>query len=81
MIVNGSPATVSVNCRVTVLGADSPAGVSVTCTVNELDPTAAAEGVPDKTPARLNDKPGGACPDATDHVYGGLPPLAVKLPL
>ena len=48
--------------------------VSVTCTVKVLDP--AAPGVPDMVPpaARLN--PAGNVPLATDHEYGGDPPVA-----
>jgi hypothetical protein len=36
----------------------------------------AAVGVPEMTPAELIARPGGSAPLASDHVYGGLPPVA-----
>jgi hypothetical protein len=35
-------------------------------------------GVPPMTPAADNVRPPGNVPDATDHVYGGIPPLATN---
>ena len=49
--------------------------LSVTRTVKLLDP--AVPGVPDIVPAaRL--KPAGSVPLATDHEYGGVPPVAAS---
>ena len=52
---------------------------SVTDTLNENAPDAV--GVPDRTPALLRFRPGGKVPDATFHVYGSSPPLAVRTAL
>lgn len=47
-------------------------------TVNDEVPVVV--GVPDITPVELlNDNPAGKLPDAMDHVYGALPPVAVTV--
>jgi hypothetical protein len=48
--------------------------------VNVIDPLAVAVGVPDKTPAVLNDMPVGSVPAVTLQVIG-VEPLAVKVVL
>jgi hypothetical protein len=49
---------------------------SVTCKVTEKDPETV--GVPDTTPAELMERPPGSAPEATDHVYGEVPPVAAR---
>ena len=39
----------------------------------------AAVGVPDIVPLWDSESPGGKVPDAILHVYGGVPPAAVRL--
>jgi len=51
--------------------------LSVTWTVKLLVPDAA--GVPLITPAVVKVKPAGSAPAATDHVCGGVPPVAAKV--
>jgi hypothetical protein len=41
----------------------------------------ATVGVPDSIPALLKVSPWGSVPEATLHLYGGTPPLAVSLAL
>jgi hypothetical protein len=60
------------NCFVAVC--DAP---SVTRTVNVAFP--AAVGVPVMTPFPFSDNPAGKLPDIRLHVYGGVPPLAVRV--
>lgn len=51
---------------------------SATCTVNADD--MACDGVPAIAPdvaARV--RPGGSCPEGMDQVYGGVPPVAVRV--
>jgi len=50
---------------------------SVTVAANENVPTAI--GVPEISPFVLSDNPSGSAPAVTDHVYGGVPPLAARL--
>ena len=49
---------------------------SATCTVN-VDPDPV--GVPLLTPAADSDNPAGGVPDASDHVFEPVPPVAVKV--
>ena len=52
--------------------------LSVTCTVKPKDP--AVVGVPLMMPVPgSKDNPGGSVPDAMDHVYGGVPPVAARV--
>ncbi len=53
---------------------------SVTRTVKLLVPVAV--GVPEITPELgASDRPGGSVPEARDHVYGVVPPLALNVAL
>jgi hypothetical protein len=67
---------VCVTTRLNVAVTAAPA-LSVTCAVKVYGPTVV--GVPLSAPARESVSPGGSAPPVTDHVYGGLPPVAVKL--
>jgi len=67
---------VCVTARVNVALAVPPA-LSVTCAVKLYDPTVV--GVPVSAPALESASPGGSGPVVTDHVYGGVPPVALKL--
>ena len=40
----------------------------------------ACDGVPESEPLELIAIPGGRLPDAMDHVYGGVPPVADNEP-
>jgi hypothetical protein len=51
--------------------------LSFTCTVNVGAP--AAVGVPLMTPAADKVSPAGNVPEATDHVYPPVPPVAVSV--
>jgi hypothetical protein len=51
--------------------------VSVTFTVKLNVPLVV--GFPEITPEPDSDSPGGRAPDVTDHVYGGVPPLAARV--
>ena len=51
---------------------------SVTLNVSNVAFTAAV-GVPLITPPAERLNPAGSVPDVSDHVYGGVPPLAAKL--
>jgi hypothetical protein len=65
--------TVMVNAWVAVACAES-----VTFRVTEKVP--ATVGVPDVTPAELIERPlGRVVPEATDQVYGGVPPVAARV--
>ena len=50
---------------------------SVTCTVKLAVP--AAVGVPLRTPPLLKLNPAGKLPDASDQLYGVVPPVAAKV--
>ena len=50
--------------------------LSVTRTVKLLVP--AVPGVPDIVPPAARVSPDGSVPLATDHVYGGVPPVATR---
>lgn len=69
VIARGTHDTVTLRACVAV-----PAMLSVTLATKLKVPVAV--GVPDKTPALLNDVPGGTVPERTENVYGGVPPLA-----
>jgi hypothetical protein len=53
--------------------------LSLTATVNVADPVAV--GVPEMTPALESVRPAGKLPDASDHVYPGVPPVALSVVL
>lgn len=57
--------------------ADVRDALSVTCTVKVA--AMAAVGVPLITPAADNVKPAGSVPNAIDHVYVGVPPVAPRV--
>jgi len=51
---------------------------SATCTVNADD--IACDGVPSIAPdVAATVRPGGSCPEEMDQVYGGVPPVAVRV--
>jgi hypothetical protein len=50
--------------------------LSVTFTVKLAEP--AAVGVPDIVPPAPRLRPAGMAPLVTDHVYGGVPPVALS---
>jgi hypothetical protein len=50
---------------------------SCTCTVKFEVP--AADGIPEIAPAPLSDSPAGSEPEATDHLYPPLPPVAASV--
>ena len=66
--------TVIDSCCVAVAAGDS---LSVTDTVKLELPLAV--GVPVMTPALESDRPAGRLPEAIDHVYPGVPPLAFSV--
>ena len=64
--------TVRTNCFEAVTLAES---VTVTVKVN----APLCVGVPLRTPAELKVTPAGNAPEVNDHVYGLVPPVAVKV--
>jgi hypothetical protein len=67
---------VSDSCSVAVCAGDP---LSVTATVNVAVPVAA--GVPVILPAFESVNPAGRLPDASDHVYPGVPPVSLRVVL
>ena len=67
---------VSDSCAVAVCAGDP---LSVTATVNVAVPVAV--GVPEILPALESVNPAGKLPDASDHVYPGVPPVSLKVVL
>jgi hypothetical protein len=66
---------VCVTARLNVALAVPPA-LSVTCAVKLYEPTVV--GVPLSAPPLESVSPAGSAPPVTAHVYGGVPPVAVK---
>ena len=52
--------------------------LSVTLKVMEVGPPAVV-GVPEITPLELSDNPAGKVPEVIVQVYGGVPPVAVRV--
>ena len=78
VIVNVAAAVLTAidSCADAVCAGDA---VSFTPTVNVAVPFAV--GVPEITPALESDSPAGRLPDVTDHVYPGVPPVALSVVL
>ena len=73
--VGGAAPIINWNDLVVVWGVGGV--VSVTCTV-KLD-VPAAVGVPEITPAVLNERPAGSAPLSRLHAMGDVPPVAVSV--
>ena len=57
------------------------AGELLSCAATEKLEVPTAVGVPEMRPVLDKLRPGGKLPEATFHVYPGVPPVALKLPL
>jgi len=73
---SGGTAT-TMTLKVCVAVAGNGSAESVTFRVTEKVP--AALGVPVMTPAALSERPLGRAPEATDQVYGEVPPVAARV--